>query len=133
MFSFDIDYKKKRVILSLLGLIAGCVFTFAQQRSEEEALQVAQSFFGKEARARGAAPTKAQMTLVPPQAVDKLIIQKTLFQSWIIFIRLSMCLMTNITRDLSLCLAMSDRRGCLAIQRMVPFRLKTFRVVWPLC
>lgn len=73
MFSFDIDYKKKRVILSLLGLIAGCVFTFAQQRSEEEALQVAQSFFGKEARARGAAPTKAQMTLVPPQAVDKLI------------------------------------------------------------
>ena len=30
MFSFDIDYKKKRVILSLLGLIAGCVFTFAQ-------------------------------------------------------------------------------------------------------
>ena len=73
MFSFDIDYKKKRVILSLLGLIAGCVFTFAQQRSEEEALQIAQSFFGKEARARGAAPTKAQMTLVPPQAVDKLI------------------------------------------------------------
>lgn len=73
MFSFDIDYKKKRVILSLLGLIAGCVFTFAQQRSEEEALQVAQSFFGKEARARGAAPTKAQMTLVPPQTVDKLI------------------------------------------------------------
>ena len=57
----------------MLGLIAGCVFTFAQQRSEEEALQVAQSFFGKEARARGAAPTKAQMTLVPPQAVDKLI------------------------------------------------------------
>jgi len=57
----------------LLGLIAGCVFTFAQQRSEEEALQIAQSFFGKEARARGAAPTKAQMTLVPPQAVDKLI------------------------------------------------------------
>ena len=73
MFSFDIDYKKKRVILSLLGLIAGCVFTFAQQRSEEEALQIAQSFFGKEARARGAAPTKAQMTLVPPHAVDKLI------------------------------------------------------------
>ena len=30
MFSFDIDYKKKRVILSLLGLIASCVFTFAQ-------------------------------------------------------------------------------------------------------
>ena len=57
----------------MLGLIAGCVFTFAQQRSEEEALQIAQSFFGKEARARGAAPTKAQMTLVPPQAVDKLI------------------------------------------------------------
>ena len=73
MFSFDIDYKKKRVILSLLGLIAGCVLTFAQQRSEEEALQIAQSFFGKEARARGAAPTKAQMTLVPPHAVDKLI------------------------------------------------------------
>ena len=57
----------------MLGLIAGCVFTFAQQRSEEEALQIAQSFFGKEARARGAAPTKAQMTLVPPHAVDKLI------------------------------------------------------------
>lgn len=53
----------KRITLSLITLLVCCISMIAQQRSESEAIQIAQEFFGK----RGKSP---QLSVVPTQKVN---------------------------------------------------------------
>ena len=53
----------KRITLSLIALLACCISMIAQQRSESEAIQIAQEFFGK----KGKTP---QLSVVSHQKVE---------------------------------------------------------------
>lgn len=53
----------KRITLSLIALLVCCISMIAQQRSESEAIQIAQEFFGKQ----GKSP---QLSVVPTQKVN---------------------------------------------------------------
>ena len=53
----------KRICFSLVALLMGCISLNAQQRSESEAIQIAQEFFGK----KGKTP---QLSVVPNQKVE---------------------------------------------------------------
>ena len=53
----------KRITLSLIALLVCCISMIAQQRSESEAIQIAQEFFGKQ----GKLP---QLSVVPTQKVN---------------------------------------------------------------
>lgn len=53
----------KRITLSLIALLVCCISMIAQQRSESEAIQIAQEFFGKQ----GKSP---QLSVVPHQKVE---------------------------------------------------------------
>ena len=53
----------KRITLSLIALLVCCISMIAQQRSESEAMQIAQEFFGK----KGKSP---QLSVVPHQKIE---------------------------------------------------------------
>lgn len=53
----------KRITLSLIALLVCCISMIAQQRSESEAIQIAQEFFGKQGKS-------SQLSVVPTQKVN---------------------------------------------------------------